>query len=238
MGSPAMRLAALVPMRHHSQRVTGKNYRVLGGRPLFHHVLQTLQQVPEIHEIAVDTDSPIIVDGLQHHFPAVRLILRPDHLRGDSIPMNEILLHDVAVVGADHYLQTHSTNPLVKPQTFSRAINTYLSGLAVHDSLFSVTRRQSRFYDAQGEPLNHDPRELLQTQDLPPVYEENSCLYLFSGGVLRANRHRIGRTPALFEIDAAEAWDIDDEVDIEICQFLIEHGSGRAAPGGSLSSEG
>ncbi|MCB0119320.1 MAG: acylneuraminate cytidylyltransferase family protein, partial [Anaerolineales bacterium] len=28
-----MKLAALVPMRHHSQRVPGKNYRPLAGKP-------------------------------------------------------------------------------------------------------------------------------------------------------------------------------------------------------------
>ena len=30
--------------------------------------------------------------------------------------MNDILLHDVAQVDADLYLQTHSTNPLLRPR--------------------------------------------------------------------------------------------------------------------------
>ena len=67
------RIVALVPMRHHSQRVPGKNYRPLAGRPLFHHILETLLKVPEIAEIAVDTDSPIVARGLQEHFPSIRL---------------------------------------------------------------------------------------------------------------------------------------------------------------------
>ncbi|HEX8990803.1 MAG TPA: hypothetical protein VF784_03925, partial [Anaerolineales bacterium] len=58
-------------------------------------------------------------------------------------------------------------------------------------------------------------------QDLPPVYEENSCLYVFTHENLLARRHRIGQHPLMFEIDAAEAWDIDDELDFEICDFLI-----------------
>ena len=60
-----MKLAALVPMRHHSQRVPGKNYRPLAGKPLFHHILETLLAVPEIDEIVVDTDSDPVMDGLR-----------------------------------------------------------------------------------------------------------------------------------------------------------------------------
>ena len=36
------RVVAIVPMRHKSERVPGKNYRPLGGRPLFHHIIATL----------------------------------------------------------------------------------------------------------------------------------------------------------------------------------------------------
>src|SRR3990170_602303 len=103
------RLAALVPMRHHSQRVSEKNYRPLAGKPLFHHILETLLAVPEINQIVVDTDSEPVMDGLRQHFPSVKIINRPPHLRADHIPMNEILIHDTEEVAADFYLQTHST---------------------------------------------------------------------------------------------------------------------------------
>src|SRR5512147_921352 len=103
-----MRLAALVPMRHHSQRVPGKNYRPLAGKPLFHHIIETLLAVPEIGHIAVDTDSEPVMQGLRTNFPGVQIIERPEELRADDIPMNEILLHDVGLVPADYYLQTHS----------------------------------------------------------------------------------------------------------------------------------
>jgi CMP-N-acetylneuraminic acid synthetase len=62
-------IAALVPMRHHSQRVPGKNYRPLAGKPLYHYILETLLAVPEIGMIAVDTDSDIVMNGLRAHFP-------------------------------------------------------------------------------------------------------------------------------------------------------------------------
>jgi len=216
------RLCAFVPMRHHSQRVPGKNYRPLAGKPLFHHILDTLLQVPEIDVVAVDTDSQPVLDGVRRSFPDVKLIERPGHLRADDVPMNDILLHDTSQIEADFYLQTHSTNPLLKAGTISRGIQAFLSTYPEHDSLFSVTRLQTRLYFQDGHAINHNPRELIQTQDLPPVFEENSCLYLFTRDNLTQWHHRIGPKPLMYEIPAQEAWDIDEELDFTICDFLLK----------------
>lgn len=215
-------IAALVPMRHHSQRVPGKNYRSLAGKPLFHHILDTLLAVPEVNQVVVDTDSEPIMEGLHRNFPQVVVINRPENLRADNVPMNDILLYDTERVMADFYLQTHSTNPLLRPETVSGAIETFLASYPEKDSLFSVTRWQTRLYDQYGAAINHDPSVLIQTQDLPPVYEENSCLYLFTRQNLLERHHRIGMHPLMFEIDPAEAWDIDEELDFAITDFLMQ----------------
>jgi len=216
------RIVALVPMRHHSQRVPGKNYRPLSGKPLFHHIIQSLLVVPELSEIVVDTDSPEVKSSLQAFFPLVRIIDRPDDLCADEISMNEVVLHDTSMVAADYYLQTHSTNPLLKPGTISNAIQSYLENIPKYDSLFSVTRWQTRLWNQDGQPVNHDPDILLQTQDLPPIYEENSCIYIFQRATLLQRRNRLGERPMMFEIDSAEAWDIDDELDFAITDFLVK----------------
>jgi CMP-N-acetylneuraminic acid synthetase len=215
------RIAALVPMRHHSQRVPRKNYRDLGGKPLFHHILSTLLQIPEIDGIYVDTDSPPIKESIKEFFPTVQIIDRPDELCADDIPMNKIISYDLTLVEADYFFQTHSTNPLLKRETISHAIKTFLDKRVEYDSLFSVTRLQTRLYDEEGKALNHNPEELIQTQDLPPLFEENSCIYLFSKDSLEKNGHRIGRKPYLFEIDPLEAWDIDTMHDFKIVEILI-----------------
>ena len=215
------KIVALVPMRHHSQRVPEKNFRELAGKPLFHHIIETLLSVPELDGIYVDTDSSPIASGIQENFPAVRIIHRPQDLCADDTPMNQIIVHDVSVIQANYYLQTHSTNPLLKPGTISMAIQRFIESIDQYDSLFSVTRLQTRLYDREGKALNHNPKELLQTQDLPPVFEENSCIYLFSEESLIENGHRIGKKPYLFEIAPAEAWDIDTPLDFEIVNYLM-----------------
>jgi CMP-N-acetylneuraminic acid synthetase len=218
----ALKITALVPMRHHSQRVPGKNYRLLDGKPLYQHILATLLKCPEIETIVVDTDSPDIIEGIHTSFPTVKVINRPESLRADDISMNEILLYDISQYQSDLYLQTHSTNPLLKASTVSRAIRQLTTSMPENDSLFSVTRLQSRLYDSNGKAINHDPLVLLQTQDLPPVYEENSCLYIFSAESLKKHRTRIGEHPILFETEPDESWDIDEEMDFKLVEMLIK----------------
>ncbi len=215
------KIAALVPMRHHSQRIPAKNYRPLAGKPLFHHIIETLFACSEITQLVVDTDSPTIIEGLVQHFPAVYILERPKALRGDNVSMNEILEYDTSQVQADFYLQTHATNPLLRPATISNAINSLLTNIPEYDSLFSVTRLQVRLWDEHGNAINHNPDILLQTQDLPPVYEENSCIYIFSRQSLIHRHNRLGEHPFMFEIDAAEAWDIDEKLDFAIAEFLM-----------------
>lgn len=222
LNTPIPKIIALVPMRHSSERVPGKNYRLLAGKPLYAHIIEALLGCPEISGVVVDTDSPVIMQGLRQDYPQVTVLERPHHLRDGMIPMNDILLYDTAQVAADYYLQTHSTNPLLRSETISQAIQAFVSQGEHYDSLFSVTRLQTRLYWQDGSAVNHNPTELLRTQDLPPIFEENSCIYLFSRETLAARNHRLGDAPLMFEIDAAEAWDIDEELDFNIADFLMQ----------------
>lgn len=215
-------IVALVPMRHNSERVPGKNYRDFAGDPLYTRILSQLQEVTAIDEIVVNTDSPTIMDGVAERFPDVRLIERPESLRGGEVPMNDVLMHDTDIVDADFYLQTHSTNPLLQADTIRTAIQEFLDDYPTRDSLFSVTSVHTRLWDELARPVNHNSDILLRTQDLPPLYEENSCIYLFTREILEERRNRIGRRPILFEIEAEEAVDIDEEIDFTMAEIMFE----------------
>ncbi|HVT76486.1 MAG TPA: acylneuraminate cytidylyltransferase family protein [Acidimicrobiales bacterium] len=213
-------VVGLVPMRHDSERVKGKNYRLLGGRPLYHHVVAALLDSGVVDQVLIDTDSPFIAEDAPSHFDRVTVIPRPEHLLGGHTPMNAILLHDVAQVDADLYLQTHSTNPLLRASTIAAAVKTLVDQRPEHDSLFGVTPLQTRLWWDGARAVNHDPAVLLRTQDLPPIYEENSNLYLFDRETLERRGNRIGDRPLLFPIDRAEAWDIDEEIDWTVVEAL------------------
>ena len=218
-----MKITAFLPMKAHSERVPAKNIKNFCGKPLYHAVLSTLLQSEYIDKVIINTDSDVIKEDALKNFERVVIIDRPEEIQGDFISMNDIIAYDLKQTAGEHFLQTHSTNPLLQSSTINLAIETYFKNLNQFDSLFSVTRLQTRLYWKDGSPVNHNPDKLIRTQDLPPVYEENSNFYIFSKkSFADAGQSRIGLKPQMFEISKLEAVDIDEPEDWEIAEVLYK----------------
>jgi len=215
-------------MKANSQRVKGKNFRQLHGKPLFRWILDSLLAIDTIDEVIINTDARHVLaeNGLE---PGARVTIRDrkSELCGDEVSMNLILADDVANVEAETYLMTHTTNPMLSAQTIGRALAAYHDKAAEGeaDSLFTVNKIQTRFYRNDVSPVNHDPDNLIQTQDLEPWFEENSCLYIFSRDSFARTNARIGKTPMMYETPALESVDIDtpDDWDLACAVAAIKH---------------
>lgn len=215
-----MTITALVPMRGGSVRVPGKNLRPLQGKPLFSHVVETLLRTPCVTRVVVDSDSREILDGVAKAHPEVVLLERPAELGVGTTPMNAVIGNALRQLDGEWFLQTHSTNPFLRASTIERAW-AQLQATPGADSLFSVTPLKKRFWSSEGKPVNHDPKLLIPTQDLPEMLEENSCMYFFSRASFARAGNRIGAHPALFRMDPLEAVDIDTEEDWALAAALM-----------------
>ena len=226
-----MEIYALLPMKEHSERVPEKNFRLLKGRPMFCYVADTLKETGLFTKLVVNTDSEHIAELVRENYGDWSMVIkRPDKLRGDFVSMNDVISYDIQLIGEESYFfQTHSTSPFLTKNTINNAVKMYLSKCvgSEFDSLFSVNKYKSRFYDKEMRPINHKPEELLRTQDLEPVYEENSNFYLFSGGAFKGNdNNRIGKRPLVYEMASNnfETLDIDEMSDWKFAELLIETG--------------
>ena len=215
-----MTIIALMPMKGESERVPNKNIREFNGQPLCSVILDKLDASDLIDQVIVNTDSNLIKNFIESRYDKVKIVERPLELRGHDVSMNKIIDYDISQFPADLYLQTHSTNPLLGEETITAAIERFIKNKSNYDSLFSVTRFQTRFYRENGEALNHDPEVLIKTQDLPVLYEENSCIYIFTREAFEKNKRRIGDNPILFEIEQLEAIDIDVEEEFVLAEKL------------------
>ncbi len=217
------RVVALLPMKANSERVKGKNFRQFAGKPLFQWILDSLLSVELIDKVVINTDARSILaeNGLMDG-GRIQIRDRKPEICGDMVSMNLVLKDDVENVPADIYLMTHTTNPLLTPGTIQKSLDTYLAkrAEASADSLFTVNKFQTRFYRKDGSPINHDPNNLVRTQDLEPWYEENSNLYLFTKESFFATNARIGRKPHLFEMSLSESVDIDDQHSWDLAEAL------------------
>lgn len=217
------KVVALLPMKANSERVRNKNFRTFAGKPLFRWTLDSLLAVPEIDQVIINTDARHILaeNGL---VDTGRVLIRDrkPELCGDFVSMNLVLADDVTNMPADIYCMTHTTNPLLSPATIEAAIGRYRQGLAscTGDSLFTVQKWQTRFYRADASPINHDPDNLIRTQDLEPWYEENSNLYVFSADSFSKTNARIGPCPILFEMNRVEGIDIDDQESWDLAEAV------------------
>jgi CMP-N-acetylneuraminic acid synthetase len=207
---------ALVPFKLNSERVPNKNFRLLNDKPLYWWVLESLIYSKCVDRIIINTDAKAMIESLG--LPAgVEIVIkdRKDELCGDLVSMNSIIRDDLNHFEASSYLMTHTTNPFVQPSTFSRAVAQYKTGIehGEIDSLFSVNKLHARLYTEDLKPINHDPSNLIRTQDLAPIYEENSCFYIFSRNSFSSNEARIGVRPGVAITQGIESIDIDTEGD-------------------------
>ncbi len=206
------RIVALLPMKANSVRVRGKNFREFNGKPLFRWILDTLLQIKEIDLIVINTDaSGILADGGLDETDHLKIRDRKLELCGDHVSMNRVLSDDIDNVPADLYLMTHTTNPLMSAETIRSAIAAFCAANkeGTADSLFTVDKVQARFYRSDCSPVNHDPDNLIPTQELEPWFEENSNLYIFTAQSFKKTQARIGSQPMMYLSPAFESIDID-----------------------------
>jgi CMP-N-acetylneuraminic acid synthetase len=216
------RIVALLPMKAHSERVPGKNFRPIAGKPLVKWILDALLEVDTVTKVVINTDARELLEEIGV-VDSDRVLIRDrkQELCGDMVSMNLILQDDIAAVGADSYLMTHTTNPLISAATLRDAI-AHVEENDEADSLFSVNRIQTRFYKSDGEAVNHDPDNLVRTQDLEPWFEENSCLYLFSQSSFAETGARIGKQPMMYETPPLESLDIDEPHEWFLAEAVLE----------------
>jgi CMP-N-acetylneuraminic acid synthetase len=224
--SQPFRIVALLPMKANSVRVKGKNFRDFCGKPLFRWILDTLLQVEEVDQIIINTDARhILAENGLVDTDRITIRDRKPEICGDHVSMNLVLADDVANVEADLYLMTHTTNPLMSADTLRNAIATFKEAKKAGkaDSLFTVGKVQTRFYRADASPVNHDPNNLIPTQELEPWFEENSNLYIFTASSFAKTNARIGKKPMMYESAKFESIDIDTPADWDFAVVAADH---------------
>lgn len=206
-----MKIVALVPMKLNSERVKNKNIRKFdNGRPLCTYILDTLKNVNNIDEIYVYCSDEKIKDYIPEE---IIYLKRSNSLDQSTTKINEVLKAFAQDVDADYYVLTHATAPFITKETIEKGVEIIRNG--EYDSVFTVTKLQD-FLWKDNKPLNYSLDAIPRTQDLEPLYEETSGLYIYSKELILKEGRRIGYNPFLLEVSKIEALDIDTEDDFFI----------------------
>jgi CMP-N-acetylneuraminic acid synthetase len=214
------KVIAILPMRAGSKRIKNKNTIMVGGKPLYSYVVDSLLASKKVAKIIINSDIKEIDNKYREHDKIV-FLQRPKRLRGNC-SMNLVIKDTLGRIGGEHFLQTHATNPLLSAGTIDNAVKTYFKKLTQYDSFFSVTKLQKRFWDKKGNPVNHNPKHSPTTQDLEPYFEENSCVYIFSRKSFFKNNNRIGKKPHMFKTSVNESFDIDNIEELKLLNRILK----------------
>ncbi len=211
-----MRIVAFAPIRLNSKRVTKKNLRLLGNKPLMSYVLETLTQVQSIDDVYAYCSNREI----QQYCPAgVQFLQRPAELDGDEVLGEQIYSEFLKTIDADIYVLAHTTSPFIKVSTIQHALNKVIKD--GYDSAFSAEKIQT-FAWFEGKPLNYQLKHIPRTQTIEPVFIETSAFYIFRKEVWTEQHQRIGNNPYISVIDKIEGVDIDWPEDFNFAEHILK----------------
>jgi len=210
-----MKFIGYVTVRLNSKRVPFKSIREINGVPLVSKAISILNQVNSVSETILYCSQERIRNYIDSDLKYL-FIKRPSHLDGDNITFNDILESIIDDIDGDYIVFLSCTSPFIKPETIQDMINKIETG--DYDSAFLATELYS-FCWFDGKPLNYELDSVPRTQDLKPVIQETSGLYIFSKDLFKKHKRRIGFNPYIKIVDMLEGWDIDtmDELMIAEC---------------------
>lgn len=211
-----MKITAIMPIKLKNERCPGKNTRMLGCKPLLQYELDNLKATQLCDSINVYCSNgevvPFLPDG-------VTFIKRPEYLDLPTSNFTQIFSNFMKTVDSDIYVYAHATAPFITVDTMKQCIQAVASG--EYDSAFCAIKLQDYLWK-NGEPLNFDASNVPRTQDLDPIYQETSGVYVFKKEVFEKYKRRIGKNPFIKEVTFKESIDIDNPEDFDLADVMVD----------------
>lgn len=212
-----MKTACFIPIKENSERVQGKNFRMLNGRKLYEYVIEHVQQAGCFDDIYIDTNSSEIK---QYALTKKLCVIdRLDALAQNTANGNDLLnYHFETYPHYDYYFQIFATAPFLQPYTIKKCYEIMINSTE-WDSCFTALKNESFFW-FHNLPVNYRPAMLPRSQDLEPIIEETTGLYGISNEAIAKYRCRIGKKPFMYIVNKFEAVDINTEDDLKMAEYI------------------
>jgi len=223
-----MNIVAIIPARGNSKGIANKNIIDFCGKPLIYWTItQSLKSKYIDGKVYVSSDSKKIL-RLSESFGA-KSILRPSNISSDTSTSEEALIHSINEIEkksekVDLVVFLQCTSPLRTSIDIDMAIEYF--NKENYDSLFSATNLKDlclwRSVGNKLKSINFDYKLRKMRQDVQPQYSENGSFYIFKPNILREYNNRFGGKIGIFEMESWKIHEIDDQDDIEICNFYMK----------------
>ncbi len=212
-----MKAACFIPIKSNSERVPGKNLRILNGKKLYEYICENVYKANVFDDVYIDTNSDEVAEYSKQK--GFNVINRKPELAKNTANGNDLLVyHYETFPEYDYYFQLFATAPYLQPETIRECYNMLINS-EEYDSCFTATENHG-FYWLNNNPINYRPEILPRSQDMLAVVEETTGLYGISAQSLKKYRCRIGKKPYINIINKFEAVDINTEEDFKIAEYI------------------
>ncbi len=212
-----MKTACFIPIKANSERVPGKNFRMLNGKKLYEYIIEHSKEAEVFDDIFIDTNSDEIKEYCDKN--GCKVIDRKEVLAKNTANGNDLLnYHFDLYPDYDYYFQLFATAPYLQPDSIKKCANALIES-TVYDSCFTAIKHQGFFW-LNDTAINYRPCILPRSQDMAPVIEETTGLYGMSKSSLKKYRCRIGAKPYIYFVSNFEAVDINTEEDFKIAEYI------------------
>ena len=213
-----MKIVAIVPIKSISKRVKGKNFKRIGKKPLYRHLLDKLDKT-NFDDIYLDSDSREIKKYANRK--GYKFINRLPRLAKDNANGNDLLVYHSKLIKADIYFQLFVTAPLLSIKSINSCIKK-LKNNKKKDSILTVKKIFTWFW-FKNKPVNYNPVVLPRSQEAQPIIQETTGLYGIKRSALIKRKCRIGYKPIFYELPSSESVDLDTIEDFDYIKKYIKN---------------
>jgi len=216
------KFVAFIPLRGGSKSIHLKNIKIFCGKPLAYWVIKAADECETIDTVYVATDDERIKKVVESFsFSKVIVIERGHDTATDEASTESALIEFAYKYEFDEIILIQATSPLLEKEDLQGGIDKYIATKA--DSMVSVVR-QKRFLWEQGDvyatPINYDPQKRPRRQEWDGYFVENGAFYITSREKLLSSNCRVSGNIALYEMNDATYFEIDEESDWIIAEQL------------------
>lgn len=208
---------AIIPFKETSERVPGKNFRLLAGRPLYEHIVRKALSSKRLEKVFVCTNSKSAREKVRE-MGAVLLDVPGWYYEG-STTGDKLLYVPAEQVDAEIYVQLFATAPFLRANTIDRAVEILQE--KEYDSVLTMNP-QHLWVWYKGSPITYYPGNLPRSQDVPPLDIETTGLYAMNGKALKDLKRRVGNNPFFLNVDEIEGWDIDEPLQFRLAELFMK----------------
>ena len=195
---------AVIPIKTNNQRLPGKNTMLLGKKPLYQHLFDTIIKCKNIDEVYVDSSDSSILKIAEDF--GLKTFLRDESLNGPDTSGNDLIVNFLKQVNCDILGQFFVTTPFLTVETIDRSFK-ILSENDHMDSCFGLYEVHDRFW-IDNKPVNHEMKKLVGTQYMKPLKRE-AGFYVFRKKPFMKEGSRITDNFCTFDVSSNECIDID-----------------------------